>query len=503
MGRRSTDMSDGPPSIGVLVVAYNAASTLAGVLDRIPPSLRPRITEVIVADDSSSDATYLVGLGYKQLVPDLPLTVIRNERNLGYGGNQKLGYSLAKDHGLDIVVLLHGDGQYAPELLPEMVAPLERGECDAVFGSRMLVRGAARKGGMPLYKLVGNRILTRLENAMLGTNLSEFHSGYRAYSVAALQEIDFMSNSDGFDFDTEIIIQLHDRRMRIREIPIPTYYGDEICYVNGLRYARDVLADVVRYRMSKVGPNASAQRAQSAGEVTMPKEYTLKDSPWSSHGRMLSWLAGRSPRKVLDLGCSSGLLAAEVRRMGHEVTGVDMMEFPAAGERMDHFVQANLDEGVPAAVGGGYDVVIAGDVLEHVRHPDLILRQIRELLAPGGLALVSIPNFSHWYPRFRVLAGRFDYDDQGILDRGHVRFFTRRSFERLVRSAGMRIRRTEAIGVPFERLTSSSSRMVEWASRLDRVAAMVYPSLFAYQYLFELSPERGFDAGQAEARFRP
>jgi SAM-dependent methyltransferase len=214
---------------------------------------------------------------------------------------------------------------------------------------------------------------------------------------------------------------------------------------------------------------------------------------------MLSWLAGVSPRKVLDLGCSSGLLAAHIRALGHEVTGVDMMEFPEAIGRMDHFFQANLDEGIPAAVGGGYDVVVAGDVLEHVRHPDLILRQIRELLSAGGLALVSIPNFSHWYPRVRVMAGRFDYDDQGILDRGHVRFFTRRSFERLVRDAGLRIRRTEAIGVPVERLTNSRSRIVEWASRVDRFAAAVYPSLFAYQYLLELAPDRAPDVLKAEA----
>jgi 2-polyprenyl-3-methyl-5-hydroxy-6-metoxy-1,4-benzoquinol methylase len=419
--------------------------------------------------------------------------VIRNERNLGYGGNQKVGYNLAIDHGLDIVVLLHGDGQYAPELLPDMVAPLERGECDAVFGSRMLLAGAARKGGMPLYKYVGNRILTRLENAMLGTSLSEFHSGYRAYSVAALREVDFAGNSDGFDFDTQIIIQLHDRRMRIHEIPIPTYYGDEICYVNGLRYARDVMTDVLRYRMSKVGPSASPEPASGAGQAPVLKEYTLKESSWSSHGRILSWLAGRSPRKVLDLGCSSGLLAAKLQRMGHTVTGVDTMDFPEAHGRMERFFHANLDEGIPAAVGAGYDVVIAGDVLEHVRHPDLILRQIRELLAPGGLALVSIPNFSHWYPRVRVMSGRFDYDDQGILDRGHVRFFTRRSFTRLVRSAGLEVRRTEAIGVPIERLTSSHSRVVAWASRLDRFAAATYPSLFAYQYLLELAPERSPD----------
>ena len=128
------------PRIGVLVVAYNAASSLAGVLDRIPTDFRHRVTTVMVFDDHSDDSTYLVGLGYRQVTSDLPLEVIRHPQNLGYGGNQKAGYRRAVELGLDIVVLLHGDGQYAPELLPEIVAPLERGECDAVFGSRMLRR---------------------------------------------------------------------------------------------------------------------------------------------------------------------------------------------------------------------------------------------------------------------------------------------------------------------------------------------------------------------------
>ena len=134
--------------IGVLVVAYNAATTLAKTLDRIPDDVRGDIEEVIVSDDHSQDSTYLVGLGYQQ-VSDLPITVIRQPRNLGYGGNQKAGYELAIEHGLDIVVMLHGDGQYAPESMPELLEPLLKGEADAVFGSRIMIKGAARKGGMP------------------------------------------------------------------------------------------------------------------------------------------------------------------------------------------------------------------------------------------------------------------------------------------------------------------------------------------------------------------
>ncbi len=129
----------------MVVVAYNAASTLARVLDRVPAAFRARIDGVFIGDNHSEDSTYLVGIGYQHAVGDLPLTVVRHERNLGYGGNQQAGYRWAIERGFDIVVLLHADGQYAPELLPQMVAPLERGEADAVFGSRMM--SAQRRGG--------------------------------------------------------------------------------------------------------------------------------------------------------------------------------------------------------------------------------------------------------------------------------------------------------------------------------------------------------------------
>ncbi|MBJ7368803.1 MAG: glycosyltransferase family 2 protein, partial [Ilumatobacteraceae bacterium] len=205
--RADTKLSS--PKIGVLIVAYNAESTLANVLDRIPKDFAPQISAVLVCDDASHDQTHDAALEYQRSTTHLPLHILRHPINLGYGGNQKAGYAWAQELGLDFIVLLHGDGQYAPELLPAMVAPLLNGSAEAVFGSRMMEQGAARRGGMPLYKLVGNKILTRWENAMAGTDLSEWHSGYRAYSVSALQKLALQRNSDGFDFDTQIILQLH------------------------------------------------------------------------------------------------------------------------------------------------------------------------------------------------------------------------------------------------------------------------------------------------------
>jgi glycosyltransferase involved in cell wall biosynthesis len=465
--------------IGILVVAYNAATTLAKVLDRIPEAIRPDIEEVIVSDDHSQDSTYLVGLGYQQ-VSDLPITLIRQPTNLGYGGNQKAGYDLAIEHGLDLVVMLHGDGQYAPESLPEMVAPIVDGKADAVFGSRIMIKGAARKGGMPLYKYVGNRILTRFENAALGTELSEFHSGYRAYSVSALKQIPFRQNSDGFNFDTQIIIQLHDAGLRIAEVPIPTYYGDEICYVDGLGYARDVSRDVVAYRLQKAGFGDGSR-------IALNEEYQLKPSEDSSHGRISTLLGARPPSKILDLGCSGGRLAKRLRDMGHHVTGVDVTEIAGVHDRTDAFFKADLNRGIPLEVGSGFDVVLGADVLEHLVDPGAMLDQARDVLSPEGVAIFCVPNVAHWYPRTRSMLGMFDYDQRGILDSTHLRFFTRRSIRKLVERHGFTIRRIEPVGLPLDAMGIEGSQ-AHLVRLFDQVLLALWPTMFGYQFIVEVTP---------------
>jgi glycosyltransferase involved in cell wall biosynthesis len=213
----------------IFIVAYNAESTIEKVLRRIPSSLHSDEVEVLIIDDSSKDDTFLEGLRYQQRNSEFKITVLRTPENQGYGGNQKLGYRYAIDNNFDFVALIHGDGQYAPEKLPALLAPLVQGQADAVFGSRMIDKRAARRGGMPFYKWIGNQILTAFQNRMLCTNLSEFHSGYRLYSTAALAQIPFEKNTNDFHFDTEIIIQLVLKKLRIVELPIPTFYGDEIC----------------------------------------------------------------------------------------------------------------------------------------------------------------------------------------------------------------------------------------------------------------------------------
>ncbi len=464
-----------------MVVAYNAASTLSATLDRIPEGFRDKIAEVMVLDDASDDETFSFGQSWAER-SDTPRTmVVRHTKNLGYGGNQKAGYAMAMERGWDIAVLLHADGQYAPELLPQMVAPLERGECDAVFGSRMMNRQDALRGGMPLYKWVGNQVLTRFENRVLGTSLTEFHSGYRAYRLDALRDLPLRYDSDGFDFDTQIIIQLVNAGKKIVEIPIPTYYGDEICYVDGIRYAKDVVKDVVESRLARMGFGTSDW-------MPTPAEYGFKEGDGSSHSVILDMLKNRPSAKVLDLGCSGGLLAERVRAAGHYVTGVDYLEIPGVRERTDDFYQADLADGIPIGVGSGYDVVIAGDVIEHLPRPKETLAEILRVLRPGGELLVSVPNFGHWYPRARVALGLFGYDRRGILDQTHLRFFSRASLHRLVRRCGFDVVEQTCTGLPLGVVSESASRKVRALRAIDAWLVKRRPTLFGYQFVLRLRP---------------
>ncbi|MBN8549165.1 MAG: glycosyltransferase family 2 protein [Deltaproteobacteria bacterium] len=266
-------MSTSKPRIGIFIIAYNAVNHLVKTISRIPKELYDEVDEIFVIDDCSKDNTYYAGVGYKAEHKVDKLTIHRNEQNQGYGGNQKVGYRYAIDRGLDIVALVHGDGQYAPEALPFLLEPLVKGQADMVFGSRMSTPSAALKGGMPLYKYAGNRVLTYLQNYLSGLHLSEYHSGYRLYSTQALKQIPFESFTNTWHFDTQIILAMAERNMRIVERPIPTYYGDEICHVNGIPYALNCLKTSYRFYRNRqrnilTYPGvASAERGASESDV--------------------------------------------------------------------------------------------------------------------------------------------------------------------------------------------------------------------------------------------
>jgi glycosyltransferase involved in cell wall biosynthesis len=231
--------AEASPKVVVTMPAYNAAKTLLKTFSDIPEGM---VSEVILVDDCSQDDT--VDIGSK-----LGIRVIRHPHNVGYGGNQKTCYLEALRSHADIVVMLHPDYQYDPRKLPELIAPIGAGEADIVLGSRFLGGGALR-GGMPLYKFVANRFLTTMQNLMLGTHLSEFHTGYRAYSREFLETVPFLRNSLSFVFDAEILCQAVYFKFRIAEIAVDSRYlpdSSSINFWNSTRYGFGVLNSLFKY----------------------------------------------------------------------------------------------------------------------------------------------------------------------------------------------------------------------------------------------------------------
>lgn len=232
--------------------AYNAAKTLRQTLNDIP---RPAVDEILLVDDASTDGT-------PELSRALGLPTIVHPKNRGYGGNQKTCYRAALARHADVVVMVHPDHQYDPGAIPQLVAPILAGACDAVFGSRMITPGAAIAGGMPQWKYVANIALTQFENRCLGLHLTEYHSGFRAYSRRVLEAVPYELNSDGFVFDTEIIVQLVAHRFRIQEIPIRTRYfkdASSVGLAGGIRYGLGIIATMAKYGLVRLGISRSVQ----------------------------------------------------------------------------------------------------------------------------------------------------------------------------------------------------------------------------------------------------
>lgn len=229
----------------VVMPAYNAEKTLRQTLDDIPPGW---VDEVILCDDASRDGTV-------DLARKLGLRVLVHRTNRGYGGNQKTLYGDALARGGDIMIMVHPDHQYDPTVIPQLVGPLLAGECDAVFGSRML-GGRPLEGGMPKWKYLANIFLTAAENAVFYMYLTEYHSGLRAYSRRYLEAVNFRENSDDFVFDSEIIAQGVMHGMRIREIPIETRYFAEASQIGmgrSIVYGLSILKTLVKFKLHKKG----------------------------------------------------------------------------------------------------------------------------------------------------------------------------------------------------------------------------------------------------------
>jgi glycosyltransferase involved in cell wall biosynthesis len=474
------------PRLLVFIVAYNAEKTIRKVVQRIPASLRDSYdADVLIIDDSSKDSTFEQShsVSQDQAIP-FRVTAMFNPVNQGYGGNQKIGYRYALENHYDFVALIHGDGQYAPELLPELLEPLRAGQASAVFGSRMMTPNGALEGGMPLYKFVGNKTLTWIQNKLLGSNMSEFHSGYRLYSVNALAGIPFQRNSNDFHFDTEIIVQLMIAGLKIKELPIPTFYGDEVCHVNGWKYGLNVLVAALKARLQSAGLFYDRKFDCSPPDTSPYQPKLTYDSP---HAYAFDRV--REGSRVLDIGCAAGYLGTYLTEQKQcRVDGIDSFSDQVRG--IENFYKHDLNAGLPKLDYSQYDYILMLDVIEHLASPEAFLDEMRIMLSsnPKAEFLISTANVAYFIPRLMMLLGQFNYGKRGILDLTHTRLFTFASFTRAIEQSGYDV--LEKVGVPGPFPLALGEN---WLSRLlvgiNRALIAISRGLFSYQIFLRIKAQ--------------
>ena len=235
----------------IFIPAFNVEKKIFSVVERIPIKIfEINEIKILIINDNSNDNTDRE-IEKIQNKFSYNFEIINSDKQLGYGGVQKISFNYAIKENYDYIIMLHGDGQYAPEELPKFIAELENPDFDAVFGSRMMNYKSAIRGGMPIYKFLGNIFLTFIQNLILNSNVSEFHSGYRSFKVNSLKKINFFELPDYYHFDTEMIIELLKKKMTLKEIYIPTFYGDEVSHLKSVPYGLKVLYSTIKSKFKK------------------------------------------------------------------------------------------------------------------------------------------------------------------------------------------------------------------------------------------------------------
>lgn len=452
LARKGREAASGIPRCVLLVLTHSGSSrALAATLARLPPELRPRLAEIAVLLEG--DEPEPTGL------PDWPnLRVRRNPRRYGHGGRRKIAFEYALGQDFDHAIVVEADGRHPVEHLGRIWAPAVLAGAEAVVGTR------EHPG-----RAFGSFLLRRA----LGMPIADWGSSLRLYACEVLRRIPFQLGSDGRRFDTEILIQCRALGIQVREARVGAFAEEGFS-------AFEALGAAIDYRLHQL----HVQR-NGAFLVDHDVHYTFKHSRTGSHVQILRAIPPGS--RVLDLGCSQGLLARPLREKSVRTTGVDIGPRERVSRDLDGYHRHDLEEPLELPEGRVFDYVVIADVIEHVRNRQQLLKSARRHLLPDGRLLISTPNIAIWFYRLSLLLGRFEYGPRGVLDETHVHLFTQSTFRREVEKGGFRIRRQRVTSLPFEVMFESTgqSRFVAALSEAYHVLARVYPKVFAYQFLLE------------------
>ncbi len=474
------------PKVLIFIISYHAEKFIEDVLQRIPEQLffsSEYDIEILLIDDCSSDKTFFIANNYSECHPHIKMRVLYNPHNQGYGGNQKIGYFYAVNNKFDAVVLLHGDGQYPPEFLEEMISPIIHDGYDAVFASRMLEKFNALKGKMPFYKWIGNQILTFTQNRILGSHLSEFHTGYRSYRVSTLASLPFMYNSDYFDFDTDIIIQLLDNHAKVKEISIPTFYGEEKSRVNGFKYGYLIIKASIQSRIMRFGIFYNPKF-----DYQLSNYYpTEKLGFLSSHQFAIDNIPDDST--VVDVGSGSPAITKMLYSKNVFVVSIDKKLSDETKEFSKKYFEEDVEKFNFSNIPTKTNIVLLLDIIEHLVNPEMFLLKLREIFCSEKPDfIITTANIGFFIIRLGLIFGQFNYGRHGILDFEHKHLYTFSSFKRLLTNCGYEIIGEKGIPAPYP-LAFGNNWFSKLLLKLNILAIMVARNLFSYQIAIIAKPK--------------
>lgn len=303
---------------------------------------------------------------------------------------------------------------------------------------------------MPKYKYFGIIILTKIQNKLCGMDLSEFHSGYRAYEVSLLNHIPFWENSDEWHFDTEIILQANKINSKIYEVSIPTYYGTEICHVNGIVYGLNCILSSIKYYLHNKGIFYN-RRFDLKLEGSQYQEKF--NNPYSCHSLILKRLKLENVerKRVLEIGIRDTSITKKLYELSSIVDAIEINPLYAdlARSFCQRVIIDDLDGIDKMKLVEKYDVVIAADILEHLKDPEKVLSHLKKVLKRNGLLIVSLPNVANIYVRLNLAFGRFPYHTKGILDKTHLHFYTLATANKMLLKTGWVITGKDVTTIPI------------------------------------------------------
>lgn len=447
-------MSRAPrPRVALAILPLRGASELLAACERLSPAARERIEEV-----------YGFVFGPPPAAAPLPegVRLFTNPRDLGWGGNKKVVLRYAQEKGFDLVLLAEGSALDPTDVERVLLRALEPPAPALVLGHR-------GSGGL-LAK--ADRVAA---NLVLGVDHRAYSHPLQAIPRWALERVNFALDADDERFDVELLVQF--RAARIDALEIELRGGGNGAARSGQRHA---LPSALAYRLHQLHVLRKGSYLPF-GEV----QYSFKESRFGSHQKIIERV--RPGARVLDIGCSQGLLARDLRKKGVEVTGIDMIPRSLVRPEVDRYLACDLDHFTGADLQREFDYIICADILEHLRDPEALLRVVRRYLKFDGHLLASTGNIAVWFYRLSLLLGRFEYGPRGILDFTHTHLYTCDSFCRLIERAGFRIAARSYTSLPFEVFFESTgkSRLIRGIDALYHQAARIWPRMFAYQILVE------------------